>query len=286
MEKKLLSIGKVSKMKDISIKALRFYDRIGLVQPSYVSEETGYRYYEHEQLLKLEMIRWLKLLDLSLYEIASILKQKDPAVFAEFCSVQKQNALAKSRALERAICKLEIFQTRTHQCLAWNKHAKPYFRRIGERVVYRKRCPHLPTSAQAYDVYSDAYLDLRERKLETVYDTGSIVTLRDDTTLQYEDMFVVVIGSTDYVYYRDESTSTLPEGVYLCVCYQNHNKRKQISALLAEIRQRGISAVLCVEEDNCLNALDYSDPFFELQVLVSTYQINEALLEGIVKREY
>lgn len=84
------------------------FGSVQLIKPSYINTETGYRYYSHEQLLKIEMIRWFKHLDVSLQEIASLLRCKDPQIFAAFCGVQKQNALAKRRALDWAIHKLEI----------------------------------------------------------------------------------------------------------------------------------------------------------------------------------
>lgn len=51
-----LSIGKVSKLKNISIKSLRYYDRIGILKPAFVNSQTNYRYYTKEQLYLLDAI--------------------------------------------------------------------------------------------------------------------------------------------------------------------------------------------------------------------------------------
>lgn len=51
-----LSIGKVSKLKNISIKSLRYYDRIGILKPAFVNSRTNYRYYTKEQLYLLDAI--------------------------------------------------------------------------------------------------------------------------------------------------------------------------------------------------------------------------------------
>ena len=53
---KYLSIGKVSKLKDVSIKSLRYYDKIGILKPAFVNTETNYRYYTDEQLYLLDAI--------------------------------------------------------------------------------------------------------------------------------------------------------------------------------------------------------------------------------------
>lgn len=51
-----MSIGKVSKIKNVSIKSLRYYDQIGILKPAFVNTETNYRYYTEEQLYLLDAI--------------------------------------------------------------------------------------------------------------------------------------------------------------------------------------------------------------------------------------
>ncbi len=53
---KLLSIGKVAKLKNVSIKSLRYYDSIGILKPAFVNIETNYRYYSEEQLYLVDVI--------------------------------------------------------------------------------------------------------------------------------------------------------------------------------------------------------------------------------------
>ena len=52
---------------------LRHYDRIGLVKPCKADEWTGYRYYSQREIVRLETIRALRCMDLSLAEIKEIL---------------------------------------------------------------------------------------------------------------------------------------------------------------------------------------------------------------------
>lgn len=51
-----MSIGKVSKLKNVSIKSLRYYDQIGILKPAFVNTETNYRYYTKNQLYLLDAI--------------------------------------------------------------------------------------------------------------------------------------------------------------------------------------------------------------------------------------
>lgn len=66
------SIAEVAHMSNVTSRALRHYDRIGLLPPAYIGSN-GYRYYEREQLLRLQRLLLLRELGLGLPAIAAIL---------------------------------------------------------------------------------------------------------------------------------------------------------------------------------------------------------------------
>jgi effector-binding domain-containing protein len=73
----LLPIGRFSTLTRLSIKTLRYYDEINLLKPSFIDEETGYRYYSLSQYNHAEQIRLLRSLDVSLADIRNILEEED-----------------------------------------------------------------------------------------------------------------------------------------------------------------------------------------------------------------
>jgi effector-binding domain-containing protein len=76
----MFKIGDFSRLSRISVKALRYYDEIGLLKPVRVDEFTGYRYYSADQFPRLNYIVALKDTGLSLEEIATLINNSlDPA---------------------------------------------------------------------------------------------------------------------------------------------------------------------------------------------------------------
>lgn len=67
-------IGLFSKMNQITIKTLHYYDEIGLLKPEFIDEETGYRYYSSNQSYVLYRIRFLKQLGFNLEDIQQIIQ--------------------------------------------------------------------------------------------------------------------------------------------------------------------------------------------------------------------
>lgn len=56
MRNSLLSIGEAAKLKNVSIKALRYYEKLGIFNPAYIDPQSGYRYYSPAQLFDLDVI--------------------------------------------------------------------------------------------------------------------------------------------------------------------------------------------------------------------------------------
>ena len=71
--KDLLSIGTFAEMTRLSIKALRLYDQLDLLKPRHVDPQSGYRYYEPDQLSSARMIRSMRDMDMPLATIRRVL---------------------------------------------------------------------------------------------------------------------------------------------------------------------------------------------------------------------
>ena len=81
----LYQIGEVSKIGGISQRTLRHYDELGLMQPDLVGDN-GYRYYSLQTMLKIPVINYLKMMGLSLEEIASMMQHSSLGQARKFLS--------------------------------------------------------------------------------------------------------------------------------------------------------------------------------------------------------
>lgn len=82
-EEKLFRIGDVAKMFHISTGTLRHYERIGIVVPEFIEEKSSYRYYGIRQFEVLNTIRYLRVLDMPLEQIADFLANRDIQVIED-----------------------------------------------------------------------------------------------------------------------------------------------------------------------------------------------------------
>src|SRR6202034_2460820 len=67
-----MTIGEFSRRSQLSLKALRLYERLGLLRPVAVDQRNGYRRYHESQLYTARLIVMLRLLDMPLAEVGRV----------------------------------------------------------------------------------------------------------------------------------------------------------------------------------------------------------------------
>lgn len=80
--KELITINKLAKLSDTTVRTLHYYDEVNLLSPTSIGEN-GYRQYSKEDIIKLQEIMTLKELGFSLKEIKSLIDSD---------SIARQNA--------------------------------------------------------------------------------------------------------------------------------------------------------------------------------------------------
>jgi DNA-binding transcriptional MerR regulator len=93
----VIRIGSFARIAQVSTRALRLYDKLGLLKPAQVDPSTDYRYYSIDQLPRLNRILALKDLGFSLDQIAVVLR-------SELSAEQLRGMLTMKRAeVERRV---------------------------------------------------------------------------------------------------------------------------------------------------------------------------------------
>lgn len=115
--KNLLSIGAFANMTRLSIKALRLYDQLGLLQPRHVDPQTAYRYYGVDQLSSARMIRNMRDMDMPLATIRQVLAalvsvpEQAEAMAAEYADMREQQAKQIREQVQQFIQHIQQEQT-------------------------------------------------------------------------------------------------------------------------------------------------------------------------------
>jgi len=170
-----LTIGEFSKMTYLSVKALRHYHDVGLLEPAEVDPSSGYRRYLADQVPVAQAIRRFRDLDMPIDQVRAVLEAPDVA--------------SRNRAI---LDHLEAMQTqleRTQQTVA-SLQALLTAPGVPRPVEYRT-LPATPALAIAAVVAFDdanAWLDAAYPELHAALDAAGLSPAGPDSAL-YDDAF-------------------------------------------------------------------------------------------------
>lgn len=102
----LITIGKMAKANNVSISTLRLYDEIGLIKPVFIDPQTNYRYYDVNQTSRLDLIRYMRDMGMSIKDISLLLEKEDIVLIEEKLverSIQIRNEIKALKSTQDAV---------------------------------------------------------------------------------------------------------------------------------------------------------------------------------------
>lgn len=223
--KKYFSVGEAARAVHTTSETLRHYDRIGLVKPSRKDEWTNYRYYTEQDIVRLNTVRALQMMDLSLQEIKKVLDYDDLEKIVSFLARAEQKADEKIAALQYSKSKIQAAKADYEQKLRGHEQLSgTVVKEIPERVILLSDTLEKPTLDNLWNYLSHFYEKVTPA-LEAQFsfeDLAGIYTEDDVTRL-----FAVCTRYVDI-----EGLRVLPKGRYLCAGCTEENRAQTLRKLL------------------------------------------------------
>lgn len=222
--KKYFSVGEAAKVANTTSETLRHYDRIGLVKPSKKDEWTNYRYYTEQDIVRLNTVRALQLMDLSLQEIKKVLEYDDLKKIIDFLEQAEKKADEKIAALQYSKSKIELAKADYERKLQVKQSFNgPFLKDYPERVILLSDTLEMPTLDNLWNYlshYDKVTPDLKEQF--SFEDMAGIYTENGVSRL-----FAVCISYAD-----TDGLRVLPKGKYLCADCTEENREQMLDDLI------------------------------------------------------
>ncbi|MCH4890022.1 MerR family transcriptional regulator [Acidaminobacter sp. JC074] len=255
---KTYTIGEIAKALDVSVQAIRLYQRKGLIEPSYVNEDTGYRYFDDQEAAKIWRIKILQsagfelseikaLNDLSLDQIGPVLEEKRNKLNEVI--LQKELAL---KYLDRQLLGIDAHKERHEITERWIDD------RFGIAFGKERRyslLEHLEDLSQLEGLYGI--------NQEVAYEPSTRFQVIDDE-LVIDDLFAMQSS-------RNDQSSIQPGGWYLCTYVVGKDHKNSYKSLMTYVKEngytlRGDAIRVILINDNLTNHSDYN--IHEIQVAI------------------
>jgi DNA-binding transcriptional MerR regulator/effector-binding domain-containing protein len=175
-----LSVGRFATMTHLSVKTLRHYHQVGLLEPAEVDPHTGYRYYALEQLPAAQLIRRLRDLRMPVADVRAVLVARSPGERDTLIAAHidhLETELAKTQAAVNSLSALLESAPGQH----------PVHRRVESSCSALAITEDIPDPADLENWWRDALYELRGAADEhSMQVTGSAGGLYDECLFQGE----------------------------------------------------------------------------------------------------
>ena len=227
--KKFFSIGETARRANVTTETLRHYDRIGLVRPCKVDPWTKYRYYSEAELVRLDAVRALRCMDLSLQEIGGLLSCNDFQQIIGQLRRAQENVQAKIVELTRI--RESIGRARSFYEEKIQQEEEPQgiaLRTFPQKALLLSDTLTEPTVENLWSYQRHFYAQVGSRKAEYAFEDVAGVLEEDGTSR----MFAVCTRRPE-----DATVRILPEGQYLCARCTQAQHRATVNMLKKYARE-------------------------------------------------
>ena len=250
----LYTIGQISRVSGISVDTLRYYNKAGLLTPTLVDKETGYRYYDTNKVWVTDMILILRRMNMPIEEIKTLLAAKNNEEVTSYLAKQKDEAIRLSNyyarvaedidwyeeqneILQEAVpsdkIKVKRFKASKALC-GWNTEGQDYHKKLDEAMVAYK---------EVYGIMKRHYgflMDVSEAE------KGCFV--KEAEFIKFDDHMFESSNEAELIKF--------PAGEYACFIGREERGKLDFSSLFSWLGKNGRETDMIVADEIGLQLLD------------------------------
>ncbi|MEL3961289.1 MerR family transcriptional regulator [Lysinibacillus endophyticus] len=274
MKKNYLTVSELSKIVNLPVRTLHYYDQIELFKPAYVDPKTNYRYYSDSQIYQLDLIKSLKYIGTPLESI-KYAQSLTLTELLDFLSEQEQIVEQKVQRM------LEVQQTllKTKEMIAEQINI-PTYNEVYETTIPSQRLIALKTENLNIENIPNEYISSLTKMVEregTIISRkyGAIYEMKDYQTIDeiYYDYLFTPLLTERYVelIHDDEQILIMSEGKYANIAFKYENDAQYFQAYkkLFDVVKEPLSPVYDVFMPMNYSSTEPTQFIVELKVKIS-----------------
>jgi len=262
-----LSIGKVSKAKNVSIKSLRYYDEIGIFKPALTDHTTGYRYYKADQLYILDAISMCVELGIPLKNMSQYCDMNGKPDLQRLLGDAKLLAEDKIRSVYRS---LETLQNTMNTLENHPDLVVPVG--CNQKTLLSRTILTIPFDEFTdVDHYNPKLLSLfvgaQKQGLAATYPSGLLYEFKKGVINKYVFIHVSPLAGAAGDWGRNvEGLRTLPSGIY--ATKQSEGHMIESASDIFSLSKKELKDCLIIETDLLKEEKDKTGMNYEIQIIL------------------
>lgn len=243
---RLFSIGETSKLKDISIKTLRYYHEVGILIPKFIDKHSNYRYYSAEQFIYIDVIKSCRELGTSIKELQEIFKNCDTAELLLFLDRKRIDALSNIEKMNNIVNNIDSLKSSVENFKSTLQNSEINICTFDTRYIAKLPCKEVGNLAEMF-YYSKLENFTKKHKLPSTIQTGIIYNINSHFEKEPLYVFNELAYSTAPI--DISRIDILPSGRYLTLSYSRENENSQFEKLQKYLSENNIFPSNIIEVD-------------------------------------
>lgn len=204
-----LTIGELAKTNSVSVKALRYYEKIGILKPAYINPHNGYRYYTPKQSLIVSFIITFLELNIPLKNFKNYIHDDtldtDKLLFDSSALLNKE--LQRLQFIKNKITNISRHIQESSDCLKQRKYQKYFSQRY---FVITPANSNILFNKDYIRKINELYKDIEEKNLIPLYQNGIIYMKENNKITAY--IFVEI----EQPLQKFNHIISIPKGLFSC----------------------------------------------------------------------
>lgn len=217
------SIGEMAKLHKVSVQTLRHYDKIGLLKPSYVNENSNYRYYSAKHFIIIDLIKQCKAIGLSLDEIKNIVNNYT-SIDSILEMITKQKGLIEEKISELQNIKSNILFLEDRVQTILKEGTNEVFIKYSKEKKFLKY-NNIKRYTEEFEINLSRILASIEQKRGCYNKELAFLTsyknFKDNGSVKYDAM---MININDISIFEDNEVIIFKKGLYLTINFDDDYK--------------------------------------------------------------
>lgn len=215
---KYFMISEFAKLRNININSLRYYEKIGLLKPAYIDEQTNYRYYSPEQLYVLNQIILCKTIGIPLKEMVSYVDKNGNVLTKKLLEQGKILAEKKISEIQNNLNYIEYMLDSIESNKEFINMQGAYVRSFGERrIITTDYFSDKKNGKEIVSEIAKIYIIAEKEELYPILPAGMIVDTDSSGKIQYR-FFLEIVSKENH----HPQIKIVPKGDYICRQLQDH----------------------------------------------------------------
>ncbi|PEA55054.1 MerR family transcriptional regulator [Bacillus pseudomycoides] len=242
--KNLFSIGEVAKIKDITIKALRYYHKMGILIPRYIDETTGYRYYSLDQFIHIDIIKSCRELGTSIVELQEIFKNCDTEKLLQFLQLKRDEAEEHIKKMQEVIKTIDTLNRKVEHSKDIVNNDEISIQFFEQRYVIVAPCKEVG-SLQELLYYSDLEKIIQDKEGKMSMERGILYNVDAEWNVEPKYVFSRLQGDSNIA--AEQNIKILPKGKYVMLAYSKENEEERRNKIITYVKENHLKVKNLIE---------------------------------------